>query len=352
MRVNLSEIKLADGAKDIGKVQLLKAGKYKQWEATFLEITSEMLSKMKLNFDNMVKKIDLAIDYSHNAYDEAAGWIKSVSLENNGSELWCEVEWTEDAKEKILNKEFRYLSADFDLDYEDNETGVKHGVTLNGGGLTNRPFVKGMSAILNEISVTIDKNPEKIDDIRRILNDPPKQGTKTMNFEDLKKALVSIQLSDDQKKEIARLINLNSPDVKLSEEVTTLKKAVEDKQKEIVLLSEEKKALQLKVETAAKEAEFSVLLSEGKAVPAQKEAFLKGDMSEFLKLAVSVNLSEKGTGTLPTNPADIKTKEQAEAKVEQLSQEKMKVNTSLQFHEAMAQVLSENPELKKLVTSE
>jgi phage I-like protein len=150
MRLNLCEIKFADEVKDISKIQVLRAGKYKYWDDSTLEITTDMLRNMKKNFDSNVLKIDCAIDYFHNSFAEAAGWIKAIMLENSDTELWAEVEWTEEAKEKILSKEIRYVSADFNMNYKDNETGIEHGVTLNGAGLTNRPFVKGMNPILSE----------------------------------------------------------------------------------------------------------------------------------------------------------------------------------------------------------
>jgi phage I-like protein len=335
MRINLSEILFANDTKDISKVQLLRAGE------SSLEITTDMLRNMKKNFDSNVRKVDCAVDYFHNSFAEAAGWIKDVVLENSDTELWIAVDWTEAAKEKILSKEIRYLSADFDMNYKDNETGIEHGPTLNGGGLTNRPFVKGMNPILSEFSAIIDNSPEKLDHIRRILFNTPKKGTEIMNFDDLKKALVSIQLSDDQKKEIARLMGIESKDVKLSEEVQVLKATVAEKDKEIVKLSDESKALK-------KEAEFAVLLSEGKAVPAQKEAYLTGNMAEFVKLSVPVNLSASGSGK-GDEGKEAKTAAEAEEKLQKFAEEKRKADPKLSIQESIGLALSENPDLKKLL---
>jgi phage I-like protein len=340
MRVNLSEIVFAEGesSPDISKVQLLRAGKYKYWDGSPLEITSEMLSNMKKNFDSKVKKIDLAIDYFHNAHAEAAGWIQDVMLEANNTELWVFVDWTNDAKEKILAKEIRYLSADFDLDYEDNESSERFGPTLNGGGLTNRPFVKGMNPILSEISHMIDKCPEKLDHIKRILSDETEKGTKQMNFDDVKKAIVSLQLSDDQRREMAHLMMFEDQTKQLSDQLALQKVQIESKDAEIKKLSDEAALLK-------KESEFAVLLSDGKAVPAQKEAYMLGDMAAFVRLSVPVNLSASGSGA--SNGGDDMTKEQAEAEVLKLSEAKAK-ESNIMLHEAIKIVLSENPKLKAL----
>lgn len=348
MRISLCEIILSDEnpAEKIKRVQLLKAGKYKYYDESTLEITTDMLSKMKNNFDNRVKKNDLAIDYYHMAYGDAAGWITAVTLENGGTELWIDVEWTDEAKEKILGKKVKYLSADFDLDYMDNETGEKYGPTLNGGGLTNRPFIKGMQAILSEISAFIDKDPEKIDHIKKLLSETQDKGLTIMNFDELKKALVSVQLSNEQKQEVARLIGIEDRGVKLSEEVVSLKAQIKAKDEQ---LAENSK----KLAEVQKDAEFSTLLSEGKAVPAQKDAYLKGDMAEFARLSVPVNAKPAGSGSNPTATLSDqpKTAEEAEDKIIQLAEEKRKANSALTVEASTALVLAENPELKKLLNA-
>ncbi len=343
---SLSEkITFAEGSEDIGHVQLVRAGKFKQWDGVYLEITTEMLRNMKKNFDGNVKKNKLAIDYYHSSYGDAAGWIDGVTLKAGDTEMWVDVSWTETAKTKILSKELRYLSIEFEWDYIDNETEVSHGVTLCGGGLTNRPFVKGMKEILSEFSAMIDKSPEKIDDIRKILFSEmkPKTEENTMNFEELKKALVSVALSDDQKKEVSRLVGSDAEAAKLSAEIESLKAASVDKDARIVTLSAE-------ISAHKKEAEFSVMLSEGKAVPAQKEAFMAGDVAAFAKAAVAVNLSAKGTGggVANTQGGDApKTPAEAQEKLLKLSTERAKAD-GISLMDASEIVLSENRDLQKI----
>lgn len=339
------EIILAEDEKSISHVQICEAGKFEHWDDSTFEITKEMLQNMKINFDNNVKKIDLAIDYFHASHAEAAGWIKAVNLENEGTQLWCDVDWTENAKAKILSKEVRYLSIDYDPDYKDNKTGKKYGATLNGAGLTNRPFIKGMNPILSEISAMLDKHPEKLEHIQRILASDAKKGSKTMDFSEIKQALVAIKLSDEDKNEISHLIGIEKADKKLSEENVSLKAAVVEREQKIVTLSEEISGLK-------KDAEFAVLLSEGKAVPAQKESYMKGDMAAFVKLSVPVNFKAGGTGNGDLDKDDeIKDKDQAGDKVTQLAEEKCKADKDLSFPDAVKIVLSENEALKKIINS-
>ena len=322
---------------DISEVQLMRAGKFKYYDASELDITPDIFRQMKKNFDGRVKKVDLAIDYAHSSHLEAAGWIKEVVLKENDTQLWIRVDWTEAAKAKILSREFRYLSADFDRDYEDNETGNRYGYTLNGGGLTNRPFIKGMSEILSEIVFEfsgVDLSDEKRQAIERILA----KGTKTMEFSDLKKEVFS--LSDDQKKEMVKLCG-GDQSVALSE----LAKERDTLKADVVRLSDE-------VSKQKKEAEFSVLMSEGRAVEAQKAAFMSGDMAAFVKLAVPVNLSEHGHGRqLPAGGgAEPKTPAEAQAELVKLSDEMMKSDKNLTFADVSLKIMERNPKLVELAS--
>lgn len=329
-----AEINLAEDS-DISEVQLLRAGKFDYYGEP-LDITADTLKNMKKNFDKKVLKSDLAIDYFHASHAEAAGWITEVVLKNKDTELWVLVDWTDKAKEKILAKEVRYLSVDFEWNYIDNETRVQHGATLKGGGLTNRPFVKGMNPVLSEFMHKFDKNeikPETIINGSKKLQTTEKENDMTLS--EIKQAIVI--LSDDEKKEVGTMLGLEAKDIKLSEENVSLK--------------EDNKKLTKQLEDQKKEAEFSVLMSEGKAVPAQKDAYLKDDMAEFVKLAVKVNLEAEGSGNpkLEDKKTDPKTAEEAEDKVIKLSAEKRKADENLSEAEAYSQVLSENPELEKLI---
>lgn len=324
---------------DISVVQLMRAGKYKYYDGSELDISVEVLRQMKRNFDANVKKVDLAVDYYHHSHLEAAGWIREVILKENDTQLWIAVDWTETGKQKILSREVRYLSADFERDYEDNETGERYGYTLNGGGLTNRPFIKNMSAILSELSA-VDMSPENRQTITRILSERPVERNLPMDFSELKKEVFA--LSEDQKKELIKLCGGETQVIKLSEEN---KKLSED----LVSMRKENLELSSKLATQTKEAEFAVLLSEGKAVAAQKEAFMKGDIAEFTKLATAVNFSEHGNGaTPPAQDGEPKTPSEAQDKICQLADAKMKDNENLSFTEASRLVRDENPKLAEM----
>ena len=102
------------------KVQILRTGTFTHPDYGTFDITSEVLRSMKRNFDDKTRGVDLAIDYSHEADKEAAGWIKDLYLSANDTELWANVDWTAPGKGVVESKEYRYFSADFAFDYVDN----------------------------------------------------------------------------------------------------------------------------------------------------------------------------------------------------------------------------------------
>ncbi|MCK5608280.1 hypothetical protein KAR91_40740 [Candidatus Pacearchaeota archaeon] len=297
------------------EIQLLRVGKFFH-DGQEIEITKKDLKQMVKNFQEKVRGIDLMLDFSHESEKEAAAWFNDVYLSESGKELWAIVDWTEKGEKKVRKKEYRYISADFTFSYKDNESLKEHGATLFGAGLTNRPVVKGMAPV--------------------ILSENNSEGK--MPNEDFKKELeemkTTIGKKDAKIKELEE--KLAGSDKKLSEKLDEIK------------LSEEKVAEE-KLLTDKKE-KFDVMLSEGKAVEAQRDGFMKDDMAEFVKNAVSaeeLNLSENGTGKESNKEnkfADSETPAQDE--VIELS-EKLVKEEKISLSEAQERVLSENKELCK-----
>jgi len=91
--------------------------------------------------------VDPVIDYDHQMYDGiAAGWVKGARVQaakqpNDGLQLL--VEWTDDAKKKIIAKEYKYFSPTFTTLWTDQH-GKEHKNVIFGGGLTNRPYLKNL----------------------------------------------------------------------------------------------------------------------------------------------------------------------------------------------------------------
>lgn len=301
------EIKFSESGKPEEWHQVLKTGSFSDKRYRKFTIDRKYLSSLKENFTKNVRKIDLAVDYKHDSDSVAAGWVEDVKLEENGKQaaLFIKVKWTPAGEKKLAEKEFRYLSADISDDYEDNETGKKHGPTLLGAGLTNRPVIKGMQPVvqLSEGDVM-----------------------------DLKEAQEKIETLEKQLAE-----------AKQSTEVKDLQKKLSEQSEQIKKFQEEKDAAEKAQKLAEKKAEFQKLLSEKKACPAQEEAFLKGDMVEFMKNAqplpstAAAGSGKEGGGASGTPDEQIK----------KLAESKMIDNKGMTFAEAINKVREEKPELWK-----
>ncbi|MEN5278706.1 phage protease [Brucella sp. TWI432] len=98
----------------------------------------------------------LAIDYEHAQAHKApkgeeapaAGWI--VGLEERAGGIWGHVEWVAKAARQIVDREYRFISPDFNHD--------RNGLIsrLNGAGLVNRPALV-LSALAHEQPQQLEK---------------------------------------------------------------------------------------------------------------------------------------------------------------------------------------------------
>ena len=341
------EIILTDKASTnigIENVQLLKIGtfKYPDIPNGQFTITSETLRVMKANFDTNVRRLsgkEIAVDYSHKSGAEASGWINAIELRENDSQMWATINWTANAAQKITEREFRYISADIVFGYIDNETGVNHGPVLMGAGLTNRPHIKDMEIILNEKPII--------------------KGVGIMDFEQLLEAVN--QLGDEEKAKVLSMLAPKKDEQLAEKDVELEKKDAMIKESEVTLasmtkeLEEVKKSnveLSEKITLTEKNIKFDVLLSEGKVVPAQKDAFMEMDLilSEklFSNANVILNLDEKGHGN------DIADKKENKTACEIVTEKAVKLSEErkIDFGRAVSIILSEDKVLEEKYNKE
>lgn len=88
---------------------------------------------------------DLVIDYEHQSLNgdraPAAGWIKDLEAREDG--LWARVDWTQQAKEYLAQREYRYFSPVLRLDSE-----TRKPVALMHVGLTNVPAINHLPPLV------------------------------------------------------------------------------------------------------------------------------------------------------------------------------------------------------------
>lgn len=345
-------------------MQVLKTGKFFDPRYKSFEITEKMLNELVNNFKSGVRGIVPTLDYAHETDGVAAGWFKDLYIKDGDKgrkELWAKIELTPSGQKSLSDKEYGYLSADFDESYVDNETGKKCGCVLLGAALTNRPVLKRMSpaiqlaegkdAVSDKIAKLISegKDPEQAQAIALEMERQGKlsEGDLCMNEEEKKKlADMEKKLADYKKLEEAygvegpeALMKAIADKKKEGEMGDMEKKELMDAQKELSETKAKLAELEKKAKDAEQESEFNKLLSEGKAVAAQREAFMSGDMKKFAELAQPVKLNEAGSGggKVATGDAD-----------EEIMKEATKLlseNKGWTLKQAVAEVLKTNKSL-------
>ena len=102
-------------------------------------------SLMSMAADFRSRGVDLVIDYEHQSLQgeraPAAGWIKD--LEARGDGLWARVEWTQQARDYLEKKEYRYFSPVLRLDPD-----TRRPLALMHVGLTNVPAIKHLPPLV------------------------------------------------------------------------------------------------------------------------------------------------------------------------------------------------------------
>ena len=343
-KISLNSVELLLNEDNTVKVEILKTGHIKKYK---VNIEKHNIDDIIKNFNESDKK-ELPVNFDHDRFNIASGWIKNLKIEKKGKKsiLMASIEFTTKAAKNIREKEYKFISAEL-------SGGIKN-LKLVGAALTNLPAVIGMQAItLSEEEkgfITNFNNYKKVknmEDLKKsfmVLSDEDKEKLKEELYpksdEDKVKEAKDAKKAEDDKKnkdsedkdsENKDSENKDSEEAKESEKVKELSKRI----------SKMEKVSNLK----NKESEFMILLSEKKVVPAQKDAFLKGDISEFAKNSAEMHLDASGSG----QGKDASKEKTVEDKLIKLSNEKIadakKEGTILTVSDATLMVLSENPDL-------
>ena len=227
-------------------------------------ITEDTLLSFKKNFDDKVLGIDIRIDYEHDKR-KAAGWIKEVFLSLDKDILFGVVNWTPKGALALSDKEFRYFSPEYSLNFTHPHTGEEFGATLKGGALTNNPFLR-MEAI---VALNENKTGKEIENMDTI-----KLSEHKGIVSELEKKILGFQLSEQTAKttidgQKVELDTVKAENIKLKDE------------------AEKSKKIQL----------HEKLFAANKINKAQLDAMNDGkDLLDVLSLSENVNLEGNGEG--------------------------------------------------------
>ena len=130
------------------RIQIAKVGNFKHRRYGNFRITLDTFRSFIANFDAGIPTAEIAIDPDHASEVEgdtrAVGWYKRLHIIGDG--LFADVEWTWRGAYMIREGEYKYFSPSWNLNHQSDD-GAKHGPTILGGGLTNRPFFERMATV-------------------------------------------------------------------------------------------------------------------------------------------------------------------------------------------------------------
>lgn len=137
-------VSLEEGKKS-SIITIIRTGSFNHPAYGRFKVTRELLDGMVRNFESKTYGQDIFMDVGHEPQKGAAGEITRLFVE--GNRLRAVVEWTAYGIEAIEQRGFRYISAEYIEDWEDNEEGKKHGPLLFGAALVTRPHIKRMDPV-------------------------------------------------------------------------------------------------------------------------------------------------------------------------------------------------------------
>lgn len=153
--VTFSELSIPEGG-NTSRVQILKTGTWNHPVYGTFSVTTADLDEFIFNFQTNARGVDLCVDVNHDPEHKAIGWFREVFRE--GEALFANIEWNDEGLYQINSKAFRYFSPELFFSYRDEENGKDMKNVLLGGGITNRPFFKGMQALkMSEASTVTDE---------------------------------------------------------------------------------------------------------------------------------------------------------------------------------------------------
>lgn len=313
-RLNISfntlQLELSSDNSVPDEVQLIPFGRFRGRDGRrfqMLDVAAVIANTLKwYNPDSGSDKLDLVIDYEHQTLFSdkngqsapAAAWIKQ--LINKGKDgLWGKVEWTENARNHIKNREYRYLSPVFSNDEQGNV------IALKCAGLTNYPNLE-LQAFNKSNFNKEDKQVDLLAQLILLLGLAENASEK-----DVIDAVT--QLKNAGEAESLNKIAAALGETKADEQsiITAINKQRASSVDAVKYAALDAEVVALKAEMSANKAETAVnkAIADGKLAPALKDnalAIHKGlgeeEFNDFIAKMPNLNLNKTETpaGTTPT----------------------------------------------------
>ena len=115
---------------------LLPVGKFYDKRYGEIFVSDQLLQQMESNFGKYpAYKVPVKIGHGDGA--PSPGEVIEIEAKPEGLEITMTLD--RETSEAIQKKQYRYMSAEFDEDYQDKETGKPVGAVLLGAALVNQP---------------------------------------------------------------------------------------------------------------------------------------------------------------------------------------------------------------------
>ena len=281
-------------------IHLIPVGKWDHDAYGPIIVTASDIKEFEQNFNAGIRK-GVFITAGHEGFQElpAVGWVMSVEARGDG--LWGRVEWNENGKEMLGDKQYKFFSPEFFREYEDPETHAIYRNVITGGALTKSPYFKELEAIVFSEKILNNNFKEKTMSIKDIM--AKKKGELTAEEKAFIKKHTS-ELTDDQKKEYAEVIEPDgdeddAEEAKKEEEENAKKEGADKKKKAsenageadaetVVAPVVEKTPDEIEAETKSKEeADKKVIEDENLAKGLNADGSAKVEGSEKVQITAS-----------------------------------------------------------------
>lgn len=221
------------------------------------------------------KKTDMLIDYEHQSLRSiengkpapAAGWCPNTLEWRDGKGLYAvQIGWTESAKRRIGDKEYRYISCVFSYSAKTGEV-----LEIISFALTNTPAIDGLEALADMARVALARGSDL----------STKAGAKTMDENEKKVASLTTQNTELNNK----VATLTTQNTELSGKVGALTTQNAELAAKVAAIDSEKAAAALAADKAKCTEMIQAALTAGTLTPAEKSYAEKknlADLTEYL----------------------------------------------------------------------
>ena len=206
---------------------LLPVGEFYDKRYGRVSITPDKIKQMADNFGKC-PAYEVPVKIGHSDGAKSPGKVIGVQAKDSGLEITMLVD--DETAQAINDKQYRYMSAEFDEDYHDKKTGEKVGAVLLGAALVNQPAHPYVAPLV----LADDINPKKSESENQVIN------------------------SERKDENMSELDDLRTQKAQLEAEMKTLREQSEANAKKLSDIEAQNKALleeKERAEIAANEAE-------------------------------------------------------------------------------------------------